>query len=184
MNGRIAQKRKQVKSIRSDNSRAMFDYPKRCGRALHSLLYRRPQPHSRGLRPLYCAPIMGQWRSWTKRAQWRGPYFRSDEILCARSADPLIVHSFEAKSLALSQAGHFCAFNGTYIDHINATVVRLDKTIPLRDIEPSYGSSSHSRTPTNKIISSQIGGGRALIWVNGRVRRLRRFATAPWPKMS
>ena len=40
MNGRIAQKRKQVKSTRSDNSRAMFDYPKRCGRALHSLLYR------------------------------------------------------------------------------------------------------------------------------------------------
>ena len=112
----------------------------RLGRALHSLLYL----HSRGPRPLYCAPIT-QWRNWTKRVQWRGPYFRSDEILCVRSADPLIVHNFEAESLVLFQAGHFCAFDGTYIDqHINATVVGLDETIALRDIEPSYGSSGHS----------------------------------------
>jgi hypothetical protein len=49
-------------------------------------------------------------------------------------ADPLIVHNFEAESLALSQAGHFCAFDGRYIDqHINATVFGLDKTIALRD---------------------------------------------------
>jgi hypothetical protein len=68
-------------------------------------------------------------RNWTKRVQWRGPYFRSDEILCVRSPDPLIVHNFEAESLALFQAGHFCAFDGTYIDqHINATVVGLDET--------------------------------------------------------
>ena len=58
-------------------------------------------------------PIIAQWRNWTKRVQWRGPYFRSDEILCVRSADPLIVHNFEAESLALGQAGHFCAFDGT-----------------------------------------------------------------------
>ena len=94
---------------------------------------------------LYRAPIMVQWRNWTRRVQWRGPYFRSGEILCVRPADPLIVHNFEAESLALGQAGHFCAFDGTHIDqHINATVVGLDKTIPLRDIETSDGSSSHN----------------------------------------
>jgi hypothetical protein len=41
---------------------------------------------------------------------------RSAEILCARSADPLIVHDFEAEVLALIQAGHSCAFDGAYID--------------------------------------------------------------------
>jgi hypothetical protein len=95
---------------------------------------------------------MVQWRNWTKRVQWRGPYFRSDELVCVRSADPLIVHNFEAQLLALSQAGHFCAFDGTYIDqHINATVVGFDKTIALMDIETSYGSGSHSASsPPNK----------------------------------
>jgi hypothetical protein len=57
---------------------------------------------------LYRAPIMVQWRNWTKRVQWRGPYFRSDELLRVRPADPLIVHNFEAESLVLGQAGHFC----------------------------------------------------------------------------
>jgi hypothetical protein len=114
-------------------------------RALHSLLYLHSRGlHSWGLRPLYCAPIM-QWRKWTKRVQWRGLHFRTDKILSVRSADPLIVHNFEAESLALFQAGHFCAFDGTYVDqHINATVVGFDETIALRDIEPSYGSSGHS----------------------------------------
>ena len=41
---------------------------------------------------------------------------RSAEILSARSADPLIVHDLEAEALALIQAGHSCAFVGTYID--------------------------------------------------------------------
>jgi len=39
------------------------------------------------------------------------------------------VHNFEAESLALFQAVHFCAFDSTYIDqHINAAVVGLDET--------------------------------------------------------
>jgi hypothetical protein len=93
---------------------------------------------------------MVQWHSWTKRARWRDPYFRIDKILCARSADPLIAHNFETESLAFAQTGNFCAFDGTYIDqNINATVVELDDTIPLRDIEPSYGSSSHSTSSIN-----------------------------------
>ena len=41
---------------------------------------------------------------------------RSAEILCARFADPLIVHDLEAEALALIQAGHSCAFDGAYID--------------------------------------------------------------------
>ena len=112
----------------------------RFGRALHSLLYL----HSRGLRPLYCAPTM-QWRNWTKRVQWRGPYFRSDEVLRVRYADLLIVHDFEAESLAWFQAVHLCAFDSTYIDqHINAAVVGLDKTVTLMGVERSYGSRNHS----------------------------------------
>jgi hypothetical protein len=107
---------------------------------------------------------MVQWRNWTKRVQWRGPYFRSDELLCVRSADPLIVHNFEAESLAFSQAGHFCAFDGTYIhQHINATVVGLDKTITLMDIETSYGSSSHSASSHQMRLHHRRSGGQALI---------------------
>ena len=45
-----------------------------------------------------------------------GLYSRSAEVLCARSADPLIVHDFEAEVQALIQAGHSCAFDGAYID--------------------------------------------------------------------
>ena len=41
---------------------------------------------------------------------------RSAEIVCARSADPLIVHDVEAEALALIQAGHSYAFDGAYID--------------------------------------------------------------------
>jgi hypothetical protein len=63
---------------------------------------------------------------------------RNAKILCARSADHLIAHDFEAESLALMiQAGHSCAFDGAYVDqHVNATVVGLDETIALRDVEP------------------------------------------------
>src|SRR5208337_1331493 len=74
-----------------------------------------------------------------------GLQFRSPETLCARSADPLIAHDFEAESLALIQAGHSCAFEGAYTDqHVNSTVVGLDETIALRDVEPSDGSNCHS----------------------------------------
>jgi hypothetical protein len=63
---------------------------------------------------------------------------------CARSADPLIAHDFEAESLALIQAGHSCAFEGAYTDqHVNSTVVGLDETIALSDVEPSDGSNCH-----------------------------------------
>jgi len=37
----------------------------------------------------------------------------------------------------LIQAGHSCAFDGAYVDqHVNTTVVGLDETIALRDVEP------------------------------------------------
>ena len=50
------------------------------------------------------------------------------EILCTRSADPLIVHDFEAASLALIQAGLLCAFEGAYTDqHINSIVIGVSK---------------------------------------------------------
>lgn len=111
--------------------------------------------------PLYCAPIM-QWRNWTKRVRWRGPYFRSDEVLRVRSTDALIVHDFEAELLALFQAVHFCAFDSTYIDqHINAAAVGLDKTVTLMDIERSYGSRNHSASAYGYTIADP--GGRALI---------------------
>jgi hypothetical protein len=60
------------------------------------------------------------------------------EILCTRSADPLIVHDFEAESLALIQAGHLCAFEGAYTDqHINSIIVIWrEQTIAFRDVEP------------------------------------------------
>jgi hypothetical protein len=45
-----------------------------------------------------------------------GPQSRSAEIVCARFADPLIVHDVEAEALALIQAGHSCALDGAYID--------------------------------------------------------------------
>jgi hypothetical protein len=45
-----------------------------------------------------------------------GQQSRSAEILCARSADPLIVHDLEAEALVFIQAGHSCAFDGAYID--------------------------------------------------------------------
>src|SRR5271165_7246696 len=70
---------------------------------------------------------------------------RNAKILCARSADPLIAHDFETESLALIQAGHSCAFEGTYADqHVSSTVVGLDETIALGDVEPSDGSNCHS----------------------------------------
>jgi hypothetical protein len=73
---------------------------------------------------------------------------RNANILCARSADPLIAQDFEAESLALIQAGHSCAFDGAYVDqHVNATVVGLDETIALKDVETPYGSNCHSRFP-------------------------------------
>src|SRR5271166_3053026 len=79
----------------------------------------------------------------------KSPHWR--QILCARSGDPLIAHEFEAKSLALIQAGHSCAFDGAYVDqHVNTTVVGLDETIALRDVEPPYGSNCHSRPPAHQ----------------------------------
>src|SRR5208337_1972337 len=74
-----------------------------------------------------------------------GLQFRNAEIHCARSADPRIVHDFETESLALIQAGHSCAFEGAYADqHVNSTVVGLEETIALGDVEPSDGSTCHS----------------------------------------
>jgi hypothetical protein len=79
---------------------------------------------------------------------------RNAKILCARCADPLIAHDFEAESLALIQAGHSCAFDGAYVDqHVNATVVGLDETIALRDVETPYGSNCHSRPPAHQATS-------------------------------
>ena len=73
---------------------------------------------------------------------------RSTEILCARSADPLIVHDLEAEALALIRAGHSCAFDGAYIDeHVTSTVVGLEETIALTDVELSDSSNCHSALP-------------------------------------
>src|ERR1700722_2890288 len=73
---------------------------------------------------------------------------RSAEILSARSADPFIVHDVEAEALVLIQAGHSCAFDGAYIDeHVNSTVVGLEETIALTDVEPSDSSHCHSALP-------------------------------------
>jgi hypothetical protein len=91
------------------------------------------------------ARIIVQWRNWATRCSGPGPQFRSAEIHCARSADPLIAHDFEAQSLAPIQAGQSRAFEGAYTDqHINSAVVGLEETIALRDVEPSDGSNCHS----------------------------------------
>jgi hypothetical protein len=45
----------------------------------------------------------------------------------------------------LIQPGDSCAFEGAYTDqHVNSTVVGLDETIALRDVEPSDGSNCES----------------------------------------
>jgi hypothetical protein len=81
---------------------------------------------------------------------------RNAKILGARSADPLIAHDFEAESLAWIQPGHSCAFDGAYVDqHVNATVVGLDETIALGDVETPYGSNRHSRPPAHQATSPQ-----------------------------
>ena len=85
----------------------------------------------------------------------KSPHWR--QILCARSGDPLIAHGgFEAKSLALIQAGHSCAFDGAYVDqHVNATVVGLDETIAFKDVETPYGSNSHNHPPAHQATAPQ-----------------------------
>ena len=45
-----------------------------------------------------------------------GLHSKSAEILCARLADPFIVHDLKAEAVTLIQAGHSCAFDGAYID--------------------------------------------------------------------
>jgi hypothetical protein len=74
----------------------------------------------------------------------RGLQSGGAEILCARSTDPLIAHDFEPESLALIQTGHPCAFESAYTDqHVYSTVIGLEESIALTDIEPSDGSNCH-----------------------------------------
>jgi hypothetical protein len=70
--------------------------------------------------------------------------FGNAQILGARSANPRIMHDFEAKPLALVKAGHPSAFDSADADqYVKSAVVGFDQTIAFWGVEPSDGSKRH-----------------------------------------